>query len=202
MTDKHCIGLIFRTPEYGKVKKRLASQVGNEKALLAYTLMLSATIQNISVLKDIDIFGFYDGRFPEEISKKGCFKKIIPQKGKDLGKKLLEAIKYLFNEGYNRIALMGTDSPDLPIDYIKDAFKKLDNFDLVIGPSEDGGYYLIAMKKPMKFIFQDIPWGTRNVLNKTLKIAEKNRVSSFLLPEWYDIDTLDNLERWLTIRKP
>lgn len=82
MTDKHCIGLIFRTPEYGKVKKRLASQVGNEKALLAYTLMLSATIQNISVLKDIDIFGFYDGRFPEEISKKAVSKKLFLRKGR------------------------------------------------------------------------------------------------------------------------
>lgn len=200
MTGKKCIGLIFRTPEHGRVKNRLASQIGNEKTLLVYTLMLNATFQNISVLEDIDIYGFYDGGFPEDIYKKGWFKKIIPQKGEDLGEKLLEATKYLFNKGYNRIALMGADSPDLPVSHIKEALKKLDNFDLVIGPSEDGGYYLIAMKEPLNYIFKNIPWGSNEVLKSTIRIAQKKKISLYLLPEWYDIDTLKDLKRWLLSR--
>ncbi|MCX7793322.1 MAG: TIGR04282 family arsenosugar biosynthesis glycosyltransferase [Thermodesulfovibrionales bacterium] len=198
MEDKACIGIIFRTPDYGKVKKRLASTIGEERALRAYTVMLYATISNVSGLDRIDIFGFYEGRFPEEISTISRFKEILPQEGQELGERLLRAIERLSKAGYKKILLIGADSPDLPADNIKEAFRALDNFDLVIGPSEDGGYYLIGMKEPLFFIFQEIPWGGSEVLKTTLRMALQKGLSVYLLPRWYDIDTEKDLKRWFS----
>lgn len=195
MVIKSSLGLIFRTPEYGRVKKRLALEIGVERALLVYTEMLEATIKNISGLKDVDIFGFYEGNFPD-INKKFIFKDLLPQKGDDFGAKLHKAIEYLYKRGYKKIALIGSDSPDLPQNYIREAFSRLDNFDLVIGPSEDGGYYLIAMKEPLEFLFQNIPWGEREVLKLTIEKAKKKGLPFYLLPEWYDIDSASDLRRW------
>jgi hypothetical protein len=207
MVNKSALGIFFRIPIYGKVKKRLASEIGEEAALNAYKSMLNVTIDNVSRLQDTDIFGFYEGEktslhitlfsfrkggqkgFPEKIS-------LIPQKGKNLGGRMFNAIKCLFEKGYERVLLIGIDSPDLPLSSIVDAFKKLEYYELVIGPSEDGGYYLIGLTKPIKNLFTNIHWGSSNVLNETISRAEYSRISYFLLPRWYDIDNLNNLLRW------
>ena len=207
MVNKSALGIFFRIPIYGKVKKRLAAEIGEEAALNAYTSMLNVTIDNVSRLQDTDIFGFYEGEktslnitlssfrkdgqkgFPEKIS-------LITQKGKNLGGRMFNAMKCLFEKGYERVLLIGIDSPDLPLSFIVDAFKKLEYYELVIGPSEDGGYYLIGLTKPIKNLFTNIHWGSSNVLNETISRAEHSRISYFLLPMWYDIDNLNNLLRW------
>ena len=207
MVNKSALGIFFRIPIYGKVKKRLASEIGEEAALNAYKSMLNVTIDNVSRLQDTDIFGFYEGEqtslnitlssfrkdgqkgFPEKIS-------LITQKGKNLGGRMFNAMKCLFEKGYERVLLIGIDSPDLPLSFIVDAFKKLEYYELVIGPSEDGGYYLIGLTKPIKYLFTNIHWGSSNVLNETIYKAEYSRISYFLLPRWYDIDNLNNLLRW------
>ena len=74
--------------------------------------------------------------------------------------------------------------------------EKLDSYDLVIGPSEDGGYYLIGMNKPFDTIFKDINWGHENVLKDTVSKAKAAGISYLLLPEWYDIDDLNSFNRW------
>jgi rSAM/selenodomain-associated transferase 1 len=197
MVCKPSLGVIFRTPEYGRVKKRLASEIGDQNALSAYKLMLDATIENISLLQGIDIFGFYEGRFPEEIQRRYKFKELIAQKGEDLGERLLNAIKEIFNRGYGRIVLIGADSPDLPLAYIQEAFSRLDSFDIVIGPSDDGGYYLIGLKEPFESLFRDINWGGPSVLKETIDIIKSIGLCFYLLAEWYDIDCEERLNRWL-----
>lgn len=207
MTGKSALGIFFRIPMYGKVKKRLAAEIGEEAALKAYKSMLNVTIDNVSRLQDTDIFGFYEGErtslnitlssfrtdgqkgFPEKIS-------LIPQRGKNLGGRMYNAIQCLFAKGYEHVSLIGVDSPDLPLSFIVDAFKRLEFYELVIGPSEDGGYYLIGITKPIKILFTNIHWGSSNVLNETISRAEDSRISYFLLPGWYDIDNLNNLHRW------
>ncbi len=94
-------------------------------------------------------------------------------------------------------ALIGADSPDLPEDFIIHAFEKLNHHDLVLGPSIDGGYYLIAMNRPLEIIFRRINWGTEDVLNETISIAQNNGIRYSLLKEWYDIDDIDGLKKWL-----
>ncbi len=222
MVNKSALGIFFRIPIYGKVKKRLAAEIGEEAALNAYTSMLNVTIDNVSRLQDTDIFGFYEGEIlflnhplpsdnppipPLEKGGEGGFDKggnfellkklpLIPQKGENLGGRMFNAMKCLFEKGYERVLLIGVDSPDLPLSFIIDAFKKLEFYDLVIGPSEDGGYYLIGITKPIKNLFTNIHWGSSNVLNETISRAEDSRISYFLLPGWYDIDNLNNLLRW------
>lgn len=196
MTVNNSLVIIFRTPEYGKVKKRLASETGDERAFSIYKKMLLTTIEKVLPLDNVDIYGFYDGKFPEDIAL--SYKKIIliPQKGKDLGEKLYNAASYLYEKGYRKIILIGSDSPDLPLEYISEAFLRLNSFDVIIGPSEDGGYYLIGMKKPLSFLFQNIPWGSPRVLEGTISILKKHNIPFSLLPEWYDIDNLETLKRY------
>lgn len=192
--EKSALGVFFRIPAPGKVKKRLAIEIGEDSALEAYKSMLKATINNVSMLQSIDIYGFYDGILRDNTFMETS--SLIPQKGSDLGERMLNAIKQLLTSGYGKVSLIGADSPDLPLSYIKDAFVKLDSSDLVIGPSEDGGYYLIGMKKPFENIFKNIKWGCNNVLKDTISIANNAGISYLLLPQWYDIDDIANLKKW------
>jgi len=229
MTKKSALGIFFKIPVLGKVKKRLASEIGEDEALKAYESMLKATTENVSRLRGIDLYGFYEGEItylnptlPSDnppnppLEKggttrnqegKGGFEKevileflkkipLISQKGSDLGEKMYNAIKWLFSKGYKKISLIGSDSPDLPLTFIIDAFDKLDSYKLIIGPSEDGGYYLIGMNKLYDSIFKDIKWGHDSVLKDTISNANAAGISYFLLPEWYDIDDLNSLDRW------
>lgn len=190
--NNKALGIMFRVPEFGKVKKRLAAQIGDEEALKAYTSMLHSTIIKVLNLKGIDIFGFYDGTGEIKIDQINS----IPQKGENLGEKMCNTFNHLFDNGYNKAVLIGADSPDLPLHYIEEAFFRLDSYDLVIGPAEDGGYYLIGMSRLLSTIFKDIQWGSSNVMKNTVSIAEKEGIKYFLLPQWYDIDDIENLKRW------
>lgn len=201
MNNKSALGIIFRIPEYGKVKKRLAGEIGDEEALKAYKAMLYATIENVMKIEGVDIYGFYDGCnidrliMPDKIM---C----IPQYGGDLGERMLNAIQWLFEKGYTRIGLIGADSPDLPSSFITRAFSELDSRELVIGPSGDGGYYLIGMKSPLKALFKYIKWGSPGVFKDTISLADNERIKYFVLPEWYDIDSADTLKRWRLLYHP
>lgn len=194
--SESALGIFFRIPELGKVKRRLAKQIGDEEALKVYQAMLIETMKNVQKLEGINLYGFYAGslepslEFPSTIS-------YIPQKGIDLGERMLNALAYLFEKGYKKVVLIGSDSPDLPIDYIKQAFQMFNKYALVIGPSKDGGYYLIGMNKPLNEIFKDIVWGSKHVFQDTLLKAKEANINFFLLPEWYDIDDLESLIRWM-----
>jgi len=222
MPTKSALGIFFRFPALAKVKKRLADEIGEDAALKAYESMLDATIESVSKLKGIDIYGFFEGEIaslnlplpsdnppipPLEKGGKGGFGKgemlefpkdllLVPQKGSNLGERMYKAIQWLFDNGYHKVSLIGTDSPDLPLFFIKEAFLKLDSYELVIGPSEDGGYYLIGMKEPLEMVFKNIEWGCDTVLKNTILLARTAGKSYFLLSEWYDIDDFNTLNRW------
>lgn len=196
MPTKSALGIFFRIPTHGKVKKRLANEIGEDAALTAYESMLEATIGNVSRLKGIDIYGFYEGEGTSLNPLPSITVPLISQKGFNLGERMYKAIQWLFDNGYQKVSLIGTDSPDLPLAFIKDAFQKLDSYELVIGPSEDGGYYLIGMKKPLDTVFKNIKWGSNKVLKDTITNAYAAEISYFLLSEWYDIDDLNSLNRW------
>lgn len=222
MPSESALGIFFRFPAPGRVKKRLAYEIGEDAALKAYESMLDATIENVSKLKGIDIYGFFEGEIASpnlplpsdnppipslEKGGKGGFEKewvlellkklpLVAQEGANLGERMYKAIQWLYDNGYQKISLIGTDSPDLPLYFINEAFKKLDSYELVIGPSEDGGYYLIGMKEPIEMVFKNIEWGTDKVLKDTILNARTAGKSYFLLSEWYDIDDFNTLNRW------
>ncbi|MDI6801457.1 MAG: TIGR04282 family arsenosugar biosynthesis glycosyltransferase [Thermodesulfovibrionales bacterium] len=187
------LGIMFRIPEYGRVKTRLAKEVGKGAALRAYISMLNTTLLNISELKNIDIYGFYKGKEPLNWNDNIRYH---PQSSGDIGERMLNAIQWLFKKGYYKVTLIGADSPDLPLSFITRTFSELDNYDLVIGPSEDGGYYLIGMKNPQKVLFKSIRWGSSSAFKDTVSIAKKEGIKYVALPQWYDIDSLSALNKW------
>ena len=119
------------------------------------------------------------------------------QKGDDLGERMKNAFKLVFSHGAEKAIIIGTDIPDLTNELIENAINKLDEKDLVIGPSPDGGYYLLGMKKYNPFLFEGITYSTNNVFGETIKIAEQNSLSYQILDSLLDIDTEEELIKWL-----
>ena len=121
----------------------------------------------------------------------------LPQVGSDLGERLTTAFAAAFAADATSVVVIGTDSPDLPIDYIEQAFHLLESCasDAVIGPSIDGGYYLLGTRKLWPMLFCNIPWSTPEVLSSSLRNAEAAGCSTCFLPQWYDIDTIIDLQR-------
>jgi uncharacterized protein len=99
----------------------------------------------------------------------------------------------MFARGYTRVLIVGTDVPSLPLDHYKQALVLLEKNDLVLGPALDGGYYLIGLTKPVPALFDNIPWSTERVLALTCEKADGLGLATALLPEWRDIDTIDDL---------
>lgn len=185
--------IIFtRNPELGKVKTRLAKTIGDEKALEVYTHLLLHTMNQTRLLT-CDKFVFYDTSIiKNDIWPETIYHKKI-QSGEDLGGKMYRAFELLFNMGYKNCMIVGSDLFDLKKEIIDVAFQKLQKNDAVIGPAEDGGYYLLGLKKLNSTLFKNKVWGTSTVLADTLK--DLNRQSVYLLETLNDIDTFEDLKR-------
>lgn len=195
---------MLKSPIAGKVKTRLVPPLSKEDAARLYECFILDTFNRISALKDIDIIAAY--------TPKNSFQKVrnivpsdillISQRGKDLGERLHNVFSRLFSVGYKKVAIIGSDSPDLPIEYIKKSFSFLDGEkELVLGPSEDGGYYLVAMTKNCKRLFTGIQWSTGTVFEETLRKAENIGLELAILPKWYDVDDMHSLEILRDTRK-
>lgn len=203
MKNNNAIAVMLKAPVAGYVKTRLVPPLTKEDATELYRCFMKDIFARIGALKGVDIFASFTPAGSEKIIKKIIPKKIslIHQKGIDLGQRLANLFKELFAKGYKKVVVIGSDSPDMPIEYIKTAFDKLKDGRVVFGPAEDGGYYLIAMDRLYKNIFKNIPWSTDKVLDESLKTARKEGIDVFLLPKWHDIDTFNDLKRLIKNKK-
>lgn len=184
--------VFVKNPIKGSVKSRLAKTIGNVKALSVYNRLLYRTkiiILNLIVDKRICYSDFICKTDLWELSS---FQKSL-QFGDNLGLRMYNAIKEASDEGYSKICLIGSDSMELTSDIVNSAFNLLDSHDVVLGPSSDGGYYLIGMKPPIKNIFDRIDWSTELVLKQTIKKAENLKLGYRLLPVLNDIDEIDDI---------
>lgn len=125
--------------------------------------------------------------------------KLIDQKGDDLGARMRNVFETMFERGYRRVLIIGTDVPSLPLEHYDQAVGLFDHHDLVLGPACDGGYYLIGLKKSAPALFEDIPWSTNRVLALTQEKAAILGLSIGLLPEWPDVDTIDDLRALIEV---
>ncbi|MBK8550842.1 MAG: TIGR04282 family arsenosugar biosynthesis glycosyltransferase [Ignavibacteria bacterium] len=121
------------------------------------------------------------------------YKQVI-QKGSDLGEKMYNAIEFVLKEVPGKVILTGVDIPGLDFQIITEAFERLSQNDIVIGPANDGGYYLIGMKTPVKFLFENMQWSNENVLKNTIDRLKKEKMSFYLLEKLCDIDNADDLK--------
>ena len=188
---KNLIIVFTRNPELGKCKTRLAKTVGNENALIIYKLLLNHTSE---VLEQIpcDKAIYYSVKVRKnDIWNDHNYQK-LQQHGDDLGERMYNAFKESFKKGYEKVIIVGSDLYDLKTNHINEAIEKLNNNEIVIGPAEDGGYYLLGMKTLEKNIFENKEWGTNTVRKDTLIDLENKTV--FQLEVLNDIDIYDDVK--------
>jgi rSAM/selenodomain-associated transferase 1 len=196
--SKNLIIVFTRNPELGKVKTRLAKTIGNQSALNIYNYLLNhteQTIRNTTCDKAI----FYSVKIREnDIWSSNIYHK-LQQKGKDLGSRMSNAFKYAFENNYEKVIIIGSDLFDLKPKHISTALNMLDKNDVVIGPAQDGGYYLLGMKKIHSNVFENKNWGTETVLKDTIK--DLQHLDVFHLEELNDIDTFEDIRDNQTLKE-
>lgn len=185
---KNTLLIFIRNPQLGKVKTRLARTLGNEEALRIYQILLEKTrLAALGCAAErwllySDFVDEQDAWLPESFQKQ-------TQSPGDLGERMEAAFKKAFEAGASKVAIIGSDCPELSGEVLEQAFALLDSNDFVLGPVPDGGYYLIGMRAFDPSVFQGIEWSTESVREKTLeKIASAGKSCAFL-PLLTDVDT-------------
>ena len=192
--------VFIRFPHVGKVKSRLALSLGAEKAAIFYRLCAEQIFGEFSMVSgEVKRYIFFSDRNDESEIKQWagprfCFS---PQAEGNLGTRLKQAFHQMFDRGMRQVIIMASDVPDLTADVINDAISTLARHDVVLGPSHDGGYYLVGMKRPHDDLFNDIPWSMEYVFKQTMMAIDKLDLSVGCLPLLRDIDTETDLRRWL-----
>jgi rSAM/selenodomain-associated transferase 1 len=183
----------------GKVKTRLAKTLGDQEALNVYNKLLDITkreVETVEVEKEI----WYAWEIEKnDIWNEIHFNKRVQIDG-DLGEKMKNAFKVSFEEGLEKVVLIGSDCPTLSSQIIKEAFEKLNNNEVVFGPSKDGGYYLIGMSSYNPEVLENISWSTEEVMSQTEKRAEEHEISLAKLQFLNDIDNEQDWNEYLAKR--
>ena len=191
MKTKNCILIFTRNLKLGKVKTRLAKTIGDEKALEIYQFLVQKT-KEISDQVQVKKRVYYDQSIPEnDFWNSEDYQKFL-QKGTDLGSRMYQAFLQTFQSDFEKVIIIGSDLYDLTPKIISEAFQELDKSDVVIGPAEDGGYYLLGMKVLHPPIFKNKNWGTDSVRKETLADLKEKKV--FLLEELNDVDIFEDIQ--------
>jgi rSAM/selenodomain-associated transferase 1 len=186
----------IKEPVSGRVKSRLSAFLGADAALELYRCFVHDMLTSIGA-SGIPLLACYHPPDAEAAVRRwlGGHLACRPQEGADVGERMEHAFRQVFAEGCPRAILVGSDIPDLPPSVITEAFRALDDHDAVIGPAQDGGYYLIGFRTGtfLPEVFRDIEWSTADVFSKTMKILDRAGLPVLQLPLWRDVDTLDDL---------
>lgn len=184
--------LIFtRNPELGKCKTRLASTIGDRAALDTYIFLLEHTAKITAGLQAEKQVYYSEEIWEDDVWKGNGFTKKL-QKGVDLGERMQQAFQNGFAEEFEKVIIIGSDMYDLAQHDLEKAFNILNHSDYVIGPAEDGGYYLLGMKKLNPAIFENKAWGTSTVLQNTLNDLKNQQYT--LLETRNDVDLYDDIK--------
>jgi len=178
----------------GRVKTRLAKDIGDEEALEVYNKLLMYT-KNLTSELDCQKYIYYsDSIIENDIWENGSYNKKL-QKGLDLGERICDAFEAVLTE-HDAAIIIGSDCPTLTSKHINLAISSLQETDYVIGPSEDGGYYLLGMKKLIDDFFNNIAWSTSNVFSQTFNKIIKSGLTVTEIDILTDIDYVQDLERF------
>lgn len=200
MHNKNAVIIFLKSPEYGKVKTRLAKSTNRNFALRIYIELLKVTLNTVSNLKDVDLYFYGTNQNCHNIINDVVNREFFfaVQKGNNLGEKMANAFNEVFEKGNERVLIVGTDVPDISSIQIKSAFKTLEKRDVVLYPSNDGGYSLLGMNGYYPELFNNIEWSTERVLSDTLKKINRKRWSYELKEILMDIDNFEDLQLWIT----
>lgn len=201
---KRALIIFLKNPEPGEVKTRLCPRFTHEQAASLYRALAEDVVQahgshqgRSSVPPGYDIFIFYSPGDAHDAIRAwlGGDLEIMAQEGGDLGERQYNAFRRVFDHGYERVLIIGTDCLDISPEDLKQAFEVLGRHGLVIGPSEDGGYYLMGTCRAPEFLREGIAWGTLDVLEQLLERARRTGLECHLIGRKSDIDTCDDVDR-------
>ncbi len=192
MNTKEAIIIFLKYPELGRSKTRLAATIGNEKALKVYKELLEHT-HLISKELNLDKYLFYDKVTSRKMPWRDDIYHTAYQVESDLGGRMQNAFESLFNKGYERVVIMGSDCYELTKEIIEEAFEKLKSKEVVIGPAKDGGYYLLGLTQLIPQLFTDVKWSTDEVFSSTVKALNSLKISYDTTAVLSDIDVYDDL---------
>lgn len=192
----NALAVMAKAPVAGKVKTRLTPFLSSKGAAELYRCLLLDLLESLRSFREADLFIAFTpveaASFFKEIAGFACF----PQQGQDLGERMNHAFMELSNKGYRNIVLVASDLPVFPARFLEDAFAILEGPEensVILGPSRDGGYYLIGMSRLINEIFHGIPWSSESVLPATIEKLASLGIQICLAPRWFDIDTLADL---------
>ncbi len=196
------VAVMAKTPRTGAVKTRLVPPLELNEAALLNACFLRDVTECIAALASPTVHGYvaytpvggelaFDGLLPDGF-------RLLPQRGADLGERLLHVTEDFLDAGYDAVCLVNSDSPTLPCELLRRAIEALapTGDRIVLGKAVDGGYYIIGAKRAHPRLFEDIPWSSPAVFDQTMQRARELGIDVQLLPAWYDVDDLESL-RWL-----
>lgn len=187
----NCVAVLVKEPRAGEVKTRLARHVGDRLAAELYKCFVLDMFSTLDELGE-PLRVFY---YPE--SSAGAMRKwlggeysYVAQAGRDLGQRMKNAFVHSFNEGFEKVILVGSDIPDLPGEFLREALEALESNDAAIGPCPDGGYYLMGFSKAgfLPEAFDGIPWSRQSTFEMTLDVLKQHNRRIHLLGKWEDVD--------------
>ena len=196
MAESHrALYVVAKQPAAGQTKTRLCPPLRGEEAAALYSSFLADTLDIMRQVNDVrcgiaylphDGAAYFSALAPEM--------DLVLQQGDSLGERLDHLITHTLTHGATQVVVMDSDSPTLPPGYVAQAFDLLDgDAEAVFGPCRDGGYYLVGMKRPCPALLREVEMSTATVLADTLAIAAREGIRAALLPEWYDVDTGEEL---------
>jgi rSAM/selenodomain-associated transferase 1 len=193
------IAVMAKAPEPGLVKTRLVPPLTYGEAAELYRCLLLDKFHQVEQLAEVEPYLAYTPAEARPLMRALAPPRftLISQTGGDLGDRLHGLSGGLLERGHPGVIIVDSDTPTLPTPYLLEAIERLQakGTDLVIGPAEDGGYYLIGLKRPSRVLFDGIAWSGPTVLTDTLRRAATQRLQVVHLPPWFDVDTAADLAR-------
>jgi uncharacterized protein len=196
MTGPEALIIFAKQPDPQTTKRRLSPPLNRGDAASLYACFLEDTLAVARRVRGVKHIVAYDPPTAQAYFKALAPDfKCMPQTGNDLGERMHQALSASFAQGYRRVILIGSDLPHLPARIIAHGFRYLrQGVEVVLGPSADGGYYLVGLARPQPQLF-DLPMSTPSVLRQTLAIVERLGLRLALLPENFDVDTAADLAK-------
>ena len=193
--NSNALIVVAKRPRAGKTKTRLSPPLTPEQASALYECFLFDTLDRMrQVCEAQHVIAYLDE--PAYFRRLALDFELVPQEGNDLGERLDHALTHYLSLGYKHAVIMDSDSPTLPWTYLSQAFDVLsDGADVVLGPCDDGGYYLIGIKRPTPRLLREVHMSTPTVAAETIALAKDEGLNLICLPTWYDVDDAASLFR-------
>jgi rSAM/selenodomain-associated transferase 1 len=188
--------VVAKRPAPGRTKTRLSPPLSPDEAAALYECFLRDTLELMRQVADVrQAIAYLPAAEVTYFAEMAPDFDLILQEGAGLGARLDNALSHYLQLDYERVVIMDSDSPTLPAAWLTAAFEALGDADVVLGPCEDGGYYLIGLQRPAPRLLREVRMSTPRVVADTLALAAADRLQVSLLPTWYDVDDAQALDR-------